>query len=500
MAIDFQGIRFIFVKVEGGAISHYGGMTEKKFNATKPKGVYRCINLTDGFVSRVLQFGYKTLQNLSSIEENEIWDKINRDTFLGYLGTFRENQLFINASAYYGLKDPDLKTDGELPYSGQMAWINVATETSKTSDSILTLKQTDGTDAYLKLDMPITWTTSKSIGIAYMEHPPASVVSKRKSVLDATYFERGITLWAKSPEDNTPIMVNNCILTNIKSKLSTDKRFYGDPAVKFAYQQSSAYCKKVVYFEDTSTTTYAPLLSVAAAYLVKNHTGVKSIEYTYTKELSDILASGESLTFSYSLPNRYLWADNQGFGTPITIKNRISFGTNLSLNTGEIQPLYKEIGSETKRGLAVDLVSLDTRKPFVLSESNFIANIDSIGRRGDVNIYEFASSKKFAFENIPDGFIILTHVRARNDYKVYRFKNGDSVKVKTVSSTNEVVEVSGTTSFGTEAKFRNSAPATTVISKDDAINSTGFTNISPNRAELLKYPEVSVPIITIMRI
>ena len=136
MAIDFQGIQFVFIKIEGGAISVDSDMTEKKFNATRPQGIYRCIKSLSQFVDYLFKFGYKTLQNLSSIEENEIWDKINRDTFFGY--EILEKSLFINASSYYGLKDPDLKTDGELPYSGQMAWIKVAIETSKTSDSILT--------------------------------------------------------------------------------------------------------------------------------------------------------------------------------------------------------------------------------------------------------------------------------------------------------------------------------------------------------------------------
>lgn len=492
MAIDFQGVKFIFIKVEGGAVSIDSDMTEKKFNTTKPQGTYRCIKFSNQFVDYFLKFGYKTLQNLSSIEENEIWDKINRDTFLGY--ELHEKSLFINASSYYGLKDPDLKTDGELPYSGQMAWIQVSVEASKTSDSILTLKQTDGTDAYLKLDPSTAWTTSQPNGLASMEYPPASVVSKRKSVLDATYFERGITLWAKSPEDNTPIMVNNCILTNIKSKLSTDKRFYGDPAVKFAYQQSSAYCKKVVYFEDTSTTTYAPLLSVAAAYLVKNHTGVKSIEYTYTKNLTDILASGESLTFAVTIPNRYFWGDSESSAGFRRTKNKLSFGTNLLISSGEIREIYKEIGTNPKKGLASDLISLDTRKPFVLSESNFITNIFKVLRGSSINMYDDANP---TFENIPDGFIILIHTGGGSKAKIYRFKEGDSVKSKSVTSSDEVVEVSGTTSFGTEAKFRNNAPATVVISKDDVINATGF---SRDTNPLLTFPASSVPIITIMRI
>lgn len=486
--IDFKNIKFAYVKVVNGYPSIDASMTDRIFKTTKPTGYYHCFIFPKAYFSGV---DHEDLRNLVSIEKSNIWDETLRSTLLGYNAV--SNEFILNLNAYYGLKDSNLKTDGNLKYSGQASWQVMTLSTTQQSDSIVTLKQTNETNAYLSIK-PITVDNAGSKTKVY---PPLSVEVEKKSIRNATLLTKDDMLWAKSPEDGVPIMVNNCIksITTKTGKLIVpldDNKKYGyvenAKGVNYEYYvKTMRFGKELVYFDSTATTEKSSLLSFYPSVKVVNSTGVSSVEYTDTSLLSDILSSGESLVFQLTKKDKYVW----GYQTKSTYNedypNLIIYDddpvssstdaiTGVENNTIELT----EFVDKNIIGYEYGLVSCDTRKPFFLNTSDRIYGV-SVGFTSDFDITKI-------FESLPDGYVALmlgSVLSQVPNQSIIRWKKGDPVKAKTYDSSDRrtsYVNINGATSFGNTiygvAGTEANKPTGVPVELNDVINGAGFTNLT----------------------
>lgn len=461
MISDFKNIQFQFVKVSGGASTIDTSMTKNIFYSTKPNGYFECFIFPKKYFAGV---DFEDLKNLVDIEEKDVWNNINRDTFLGY--NEETNEFICNINAYLGLKDAALKTDGSIGHSGQCAWYLMSLGTTKDADSIITLKQTDGTDAYLSI---------KKIDTSGSIFPPSCIDNKKKSILGSALIKSNQALFAKSSEDSSVVMVNNYVddfvnsYSKTTSTLSRDNKEYGATG---SISSTYKFGKKIFSFESTSSTN--SITNFENNFYIPNKTSSTDIELTYTDNINDILSSDESLTF-YLMPEQmyssYIASNESG---AIELKFFISrcptIRSNLNSRTGNITLN----SNKNYKGYPNILISCDSRKPFVYTRTNSF-NIDY---KGDSSDGTSIIPNEF-LKDVPEGVIVLFIQRAN----IYRFKKGDVPKTKVGSFTKFITSVTGSTQYGIDIfTDDNTAVVANKISKDDLINSIGFTPaVDPDR-------------------
>lgn len=482
---DFKNIKFAFVQIVDGEPDINYSMSIRKFLINKPNGFYYCFLIPDEHFSGV---DHSDLKNLVSIEKNQVWDEDTRSTLLGF--NSYTNEFIINMNAYYGLKDTDLKTDGKLPHSGQSALRVASLSETKTADSIITLKQSDGKDLYLSVK-PIEVYDS---AFATKVYPPLCIDEEKKSIKDAPLLVKSDTLWAKSPTDGTPIMANNCVKPLLTSKgdlvtLSKGNKRYGyiknTGGTTYAYYlKTPRFGKELVYFNTISDTSIAPLLSCSTSANIINKTTSTSVEYTETPLLADILSAGESLTFQLTPKDKYVWSYNTELTLDQDYPNIIAYSSNpksQSISGVDIagSPFkVTEFADQNVIGYEYNLISCDTRKPFLFNSTDRVYGVGN-------NTYIDA---KTLFNNLLDGYVVLALCRLKSsssNLTIVRWKKGDPVKTKTSTSTTFVpsyITVEGTAKFG-DAIYGASGTASAkldaeVIQLSDVTGATGFTDLS----------------------
>lgn len=497
---NFKNINFSFVKISGGSSVINTDMTDKKFYASKPIGYYRVFSFP---ITQFEGYDYFDLQDFVRLEMESMWDKTNRNTFLGY--DKQTNTFICNINAYIGLKDSDLKTDGQLPHSGQVGWYYMELSTTK-SGSIITLKQEDGSDIYLKIKDPVyTSNFSRTSGQMAVEY-------KKQRIANSSVFKKENALWCKSSEDNSIVMVmdnlpnssvgrspniyNYSYATDNKLLLGTitSAPTLGNYNLGF---QSLMYGKPAVAFDTRIDEKPVTISGFYAENCLKNNTGKDIVEYTETSDLTDILQSGESLLFSTQLKSKYnrAMADSGGSFRGQKCEKHYQ---NIPVEAGiQIKPAtYLE---PKISGASCDLISMDPKnKPFLYSPSY-----------GDILIYGTKSNRAYIditnfLNNLPDGFIAIallkTSTNPRTSPRIYRFKKGESAKYKTLTGTDNVISISDTTQFGIDLYDGLGVKKTiATIPKDDVINATGFSSLP--FPKILSSTTFSMHIVvTIMRI
>lgn len=476
MAIDFKNIIFKYIKVTGGSATIDTLMTDKIFDTTKPQGVYKCFVFPN---ANFAGLDYSDLQNLVSIESINMWTNSNRDTFLGF--NEESNEFIINLGGWLSLKDSDLKTDGELSHSGQAGLFVTTISETKDAKSKFELNQTDGSKAYLNIKPINLVVKDKSISIIY---PPACVEKEKKSIKNATLFVKDETLWAKSPTDNTVIMVNNCV-RDLPSRtpitLSNDNKTYGR-------YTSCRYGKQIVYFDSTASDSVGKFSSCGfedGRKVCDNQTGVLSIEYNETDSLDDILNSGELVEFKIRPKNRYVWGhkifNDQSSSNPKVYPNILSleYGSfpvadsslvDSSIKIGKLSKFF----DERILGFPFELVSWDTRKPFIFQEDPLKENVRYIDSLGKVVIEAFPM-----FNTLPTGYIALAIIGVARSGHIYicKWETGSPVDVRDLSNTRaNYLKVSGINSFVGKSIYNDLVIET--VSKDDIVNGVGFSPMS----------------------
>ena len=356
MIVDFKNIQFKYVKIENGVSSIDTSMTDKKFIKTKPKGYYKCFIFPNtGFAGN----DYDDLRNLISIESSEMWDKTNRDTFLGY--NAEDKKFIINMSAYMGLKDPDLQIKGDANHTEQASWQIM--DTTTVNDAIINLDETDGSILSLKpAESEIT--SPASVKGKIVKLSSIGVDNIKKSVINAKLLVKtnDEQLWAKSPEDGSPIMVNNFIKsvtvdTNV-NKLERNNRQYGytNNAGYHYYDSVYKYGKKVISFDSISSINSIDEGNVQVR--IQNKSESLDIELKYTNNLNDILKSGESLQFEY-LPiaeNLYFVYDTKKNKTVQSLL-KVYFSKSKGLADDTV---LVENSDHSNNGVRCNLLSLDS--------------------------------------------------------------------------------------------------------------------------------------------
>lgn len=503
MATDFKNVTFKFVKITGGNARVDSTMTEKAFYQNKPQGIYRC------FIFPNAEFGgvdYSDLQNLISIEKSNMWDKNNRNTFLGF--NEETNNFVVNHSAWLSAKDTDLKTDGELEHAGQAGWFTTTLNATKGVNSKYELLQTDGSKIYLELK-PITQTSSEGQSKFISGHP-SCVEHELKSVLNQPLYRKNDALFAKCANDNSVVMVHDCVpvvtagsgASQRVADLFRNNKEYG---FSFDYQSKTyhytyscyKFGKKIFSFENSSSIS--SLNNNHFAVKAINKTTNTDIELTYTSNISDILSSGEALTFNTLHKQKgFRFIYNKTDTAPWKQKYLyyyapLYFGT-VSTKLLEFS-LYSD---KTKATPECDLISCDSRKPFMYTGIPTIVN-EMFRDYQSIKISEF-------MPNIPDGIVVLVvaNTTGTNPRKIIvRLKNGDPVKYKQVTFTNEttVVNITGATMFGVDLySYSNELFQKYSISKDDVVNGTGFTNLESSITYLLANYGYSTVFTTIYKI
>lgn len=473
MAIDFKNIVFKFVKITGGTARIDADMTEKIFNSTKPSGVYRC------FIFPNSEFGgidYSDLQNLTSIEKSNMWDKTDRNTFIGF--NAETNEFIVNHSAWLSIKDIDLKTDGEVEHSGQVGWFIFTINTTKGVNSKYELLQTDGSKVYLELK-PIK-ETNVANDTKDISQYPACVENELKSVLNQTLYNKHDALFAKCADDNSVVMVHDCVPTVTSGRagrektvtLSRDNKDYGNKTM-IRYFSSYKFGKKIFSFESTSSKT--PINNYFSEIVIPNKTSNTDIELTYTTDINDILSSGEALTFNVTHKQkgfRYIYSKTNS----APFKQVYSYNLLPSYFKSTLRNKFSLYSDKTKMAPSCDLISCDTRKPFIYTPTEIIV--------GEINgAIQYLYTDNF-MKDIPDGIIVLVFCQheATTTNSILRFKKGDSVKHKSLGS-GSALNITGSTMFGSEfySSASSSSKFSTVdVSKDDVINATGFIDVTPN--------------------
>lgn len=419
--IDFKGIQFKYVKLTGGVPSIDSSMTDKKFMDTRPEGYFHCFVFKEYFVG----YDYEVLQNFVSIEEKEMWNKLHRNTFFGYCED--TNEFICNINAYMGLKDSDLKTDGEINHPSQANWRIMELSVSKTPKSIIVLKQTDGSDVYLSIkDIKI-----EQIGTSYANVSGSMCIEvNKKKVSETSVFIKNSTAWVKSPEDGSAIAIrdncpNNVKVDNYTQIFTNSNRIYDN--TKFNYGvQASVYGKPVVYWKQSGLSPeFTFLHGFTGSPKIKNNSGNNKnfVEFTETSDLNDIIKAGESLTFiAYPKQGNYRCSEIR-YVTPFDY-------------TPEIAPIN---GFITKKSVECVLRSCDASKPFIYAPNN---------RSITVNRLDSTDFSTF-INNLQSGFIAV----CLYGDKTYRYENGVPVKAKTnskpvVNKTTTIQTITGTTRFG----------------------------------------------------
>lgn len=497
---DFKNIPFKYVKITGGSSTIDVTMDNVKFLANKPNGYYGCFTFPKSDFGEV---DYDDLKSLVNEEMTFTWDRTNRNTILLY--NEETNEFICNINAYMGLKDSDLKTDGEIPHSGQAGWFEMELSTTKPS-SIITLKQVDGSDIYLKIKDPVFDKTSKgsSKGNVCVEHT-------KKLVNPSSILIKNNALWSKSPEDNSALIVNinnppssylSDFAGNITSKYLASNKilgFSGSSGILSGNKQFQAisYGKPVFSFIDTTDQSLTPVSDFFNQIYIKNTTGKDFVQYTETSDLNDILTSNQYVTFFIRLNNK------NTFGKKEKETNRLFKGIRYYGSPGltiygfaNINFTLTSISKPSVDGINFSLMSIDPKnKPFLYNPSNDMLTMIGCeyvnNRKTYIDINSFAA-------NIPDGFIaIFVYAKSFSTANIIRIKKGDTIKEKFIKNNNGYqVEITGATGFGTELYFNtNTKPTPVSITKDDLINATGFTDIVADT----KYP-LNSDIITIYKI
>lgn len=484
MAIDFKNIVFKYIKITGGTASIDTLMTDKIFDTTKPQGVYKC------FIFPNREFGgidYSDLQNLVSIEKINMWDRIDRSAFMGF--NAETNEFIVNHSAWLSSQDSDLKTDGSLEHSGQVGWFTTTINTTKGANSKYEIIQTDGSKAYLELK-PIKIEGTGSFRRDISEYP-ACIENEQKSILGSVLYKKEDALFAKCADDNSIVMVHDCVpsvvIGSYTTALSRSNKEYGYRSRRDEYVSSYKFGKKIFSF--STTTSINPINAYANAIIkIKNTSSSTNIELTYTSDINDILSSGEALTF-FSMAKqkslRYIYSkkDSSPYVQPYIYSALPEYTT----RTDNSFSLYSDKATGTP---SCDLISCDSRKPFVYTPTNIIVSEFSAPQLA-IDALEF-------IKDIPDGVIILV----ASDSKIIRYKKGDPVKsIKTSVNGHEVISIDGATMFGTDLydsyndKFR-----TENITKDDVINATGFTDITTSDSKTKSSQSGSTFLVTVYKI
>lgn len=460
MVIDFKDVVFKYVRIVGGVPSIDTDMTDAKFYTNKPTGYYRC------FIFKAYDFmgiSYEGLKNLVDIEEKSMWDNINRDTFLGYCET---NNLFIcNICGYMGLKDPDLKTDGSAPHSGQAGWYEMGL-TRTSSDGIIKLKQTDNSDIYLKINDPI-YTHSKNITSGNL-----CVVNKKKRVADKALFIKKGALWAKSSEDGSALMTSHCLpsanIGDTQYSYVNLNRVSKFTAAGISYFQSILYGKPSICFKDnTNTGVVSPTPFHGNIYL-KNNTGESVVEYTETSDLNDILISGESIVFMTLIQPRSVVGCNYLKSSSYTFTKAPRYYWFYPIISALDIPIIRRLNKSTD-GIPSDLISLDPKnKPFLYKPA-----------MEDLLIYGFEGYKAkikldYFIRNPQEGFIYCILSKEG----IFRIKKGEPIGKMTTSGAVEYLKITGGTHYPDNLyTIDSNISASQDISKDDLIAGTGFTDL-----------------------
>lgn len=497
MAIDFKNIIFKYIKVTGGSATIDTLMTDKIFNTTKPIGIYRCFVFPNNHFGGV---DYEDLQNLVAIEESDMWDTTNRDTFLGF--NEETNQFIINYSAWLSEKDSNLKSIGEVPYAGQTGWFETKIGTTKTATSKFELDQTDGSKVYLTIK-PFEF-----FGNGFGIYSSASCVeNKPKSILGSTLHKVENALFAKCADDNSVIMVSDSVPTqpsesNQLNKLYRNNKMYGmsNPTVRFP---SYKFGKKILPFETTSSKL--PVWNYFSSYVIKNATSSTDVEYTHTDNLEDILASGESMTFYGSIKqNRFSFAYNVTKSRPLT--DAYFYGAYLTIAflsdyTGNV--VLSKYSDKTAKGISCNLVSLDTRKPFVYNAPSRSIVMEGFNVNSDQSSSSSLFNPQTVFSNIPDGFIFFIKDDSNTgSHTILRYKKGDPIKALTTSSRDFFVEITDSVVYGNKIytdvnQSDSSFIKSHKLSKTDAISGNGFSNYTSSG---LLQSQSNGLIITVLRI
>ena len=494
MAIDFKNIVFKYIKITGGTASIDTLMTDKIFNSTKPKGVYQCFIFPNREFSGV---DYSDLQNLVSIEKTDIWGKIDRSAFLGF--NAETNEFIVNHNAWLSAKDTDLKTDGELEHSGQAGWFITTINTTKGSNSKYEILQTDGSKAYLELK-PIKQTPS--IEAKIISGYPACVESELKSVLNQTLYKKNDALFAKCADDNSIVMVHDCVPSvsvstggiSLNWKLERNNKEYTYYPVASARLSSYKFGKKIFSFGSTSSVN--PINNYSSNVLIRNQTSNTDIELTYTTNINDILSSGEALTF-YCIHKqkgfRYIYDKTSSsphvqeytYGDPMSYYSTSGSGTSI----------FSSHSNKSKDEPSCDLISCDTRKPFVYTPTEIIINNISQGKV-ILNSFNF-------IKHVPSGVIVIVPclLEDRGRYFLLRFKSGDSVKYKDIGDNGfQAVNITGATMFGKDIyQDSDSTYQNYNISKSDVINGTGFTYL-PSSLKMSNAYSGAQFLVTVLRV
>lgn len=446
------GIKFKYVKISAGASVIDVTMDDARFYKNKPDGYYRA------FIFPKADFAgneYDDLKELVSIESLNMWDRVNRDTFLGY--NEETNTFICNICAYMGLKDSDLKTDGEMPHAG-MAGLYEMELATVPSGAIMTLKQTDGTNVYLKMKAHIYY-GSKSSGNICVE-------SIKKSVAGVPIvFRKEGALWCKSIEDGSALMVYNNIPNDRIGGGTVQYGFYNNRVISFKKQDPSStsicnrqafkFGKPIIYFAG-STTDQLATVNGTTNVRVQNYTQKDHNEYTETSDLTDIVPAGQTIEFIGS-----------------TYQNDLS----LSKNAKSISQ-YEQYG-KVIYGQYDDQSYVETKfncylkscesllHPFVFNPIKGTLFCGSDPNEGNEFGLDFSRFK----ENLPDGFIAIFS----NQHNHYRVKKDDVTKLW-VNNRGVYVAVTDTLNYPGELyeeSFKNKL-FKSIVSKNDLINSVGF--------------------------
>lgn len=492
MAIDFKGIKIKYVGANAGTAFIDTTMSQINFYKNEPRGIFTCFIFPNkGFAGN----DYKSLQSLVFNEATQMWDKTNRNTFLGF--NEETKQFVININGYLSAKDPDLKTVGELPHSEQSGWFETEIQTTKDTDSIFEFIQIDGSKAWLKIK-PFEIVSG---GIPSI-YPATAVEYKEKSVLGSTLFKKNNALFAKSIEDNSVLMVNDCVIDYPASSpvnvLSRDNKEYG---ISTRGSSTYQYGKKIFSFE--TTTSLNPITFAYTNVCIKNQSTSTEFELTRTSNLEDILASGESLTFFTDTKYKGIQFANADYKD---VMNNIDVSVPMGHQYGYDSngKSYFNIKKITKgsfslnldksiKGIPFEMISCDTRKPFIYSPSSEYLLISGFGldsyKRQQIDLSNILNK-------VQPGFIFVI----QTNFNSTMIKDG---KIFSKRSSAYFTEITGTTQFGNDIYSDKNEAHKFVplsVSKDDLINEVGFIEWTNSGKTILGTLESSGFLITVLRL